>query len=343
MFDKKIKSKIFYLFVILLISIVLAMGLVSNAQEKKSVLRVGAWPGAYTEVMQATIGTFEEDNNCTIEWVPDSAGDMLVKSRAHVVDIVFGDPIFAYIGEAQDLWEKLDEKSIPNLNNLYDFAKLSDYTIVTDYGVYGLAYNPKFITDPPTSWLAIWNPKYKTSIRGSAADSIELLVLMAELNGGDDHNIDPGFKKMSELTDIVVTWWKEYSEILTLWKSEDVWVTMITNGRAKWLGSEGANIEWVIPKEGGFPMISTINVVKGGENVELAKKFVNWRLSNPPQERFAEQLYYAPSVRGVNLDPETTKLMPSNEEISNLKTVDWRYIMNVFDEWTERWDKEIYH
>jgi putative spermidine/putrescine transport system substrate-binding protein len=345
MFERKIKSKVFNLFMILLIGIVLAMGLVSDAQEKKSVLKVGCWAGAYTNTLKAVIGPFEKEYNVTVEWVASDQADMLVKSRAKVIDVIFGDPIYSYIGEAQDLWEKLDEKSIPNLNRLYDFEKLSDYTIVVDFGITGIAYNPKFIKEPPTSLLDLWDPKYKgkVSISSSSTDGIDLLVLMAKLNGGDERHIDPGFKKMSEIKDNIHTWHKGYSEILTLLKNEDVWLTMLTNGRVVWARGEGANIDWVIPKEGGFATTSTINIVKGTENLELAKKFVNWRLSDPPQKLIAETLFYVPSVSGVILDPETAKMMPTNEEINNISNPDWRYILTVYDAWTERWDKEVYH
>jgi putative spermidine/putrescine transport system substrate-binding protein len=280
-----------------------------------------------------------------VQFIPEAGADALVKARAHVVDVVFGDPIFSFTGEVQDLWEELDEKSIPNLKHLYDFGRLSEYTIITDFGVYGIAYNPKFIKKPPTSWLDLWNPEYKgkVTMRSFRPDTIELMILMAKMNGGDERHIDPGFKKMSELGDNVRVWWHGHSECLLLFKNEDVWLSVWTNGRTAWAKREGANVEFVIPKEGGSAMISTVNVVKGGKNVELAKKFVNWRLSDQPQRRLAEVAGYTPIRKGVILEPEAAKIMPAIEEIESLQVSDWRYILTVWDEWSERWNMEIVH
>src|SRR5690606_33933343 len=115
------------------------------------------------------------------------------------VDVIHADMAWAFRGEAQNAFEKLDPEIVTNLSALYPKARFSEYGVITNFGQYGIAYNPEEVNPAPTSWNDLWKPEYQGAVTtaGFDAANIELLVLMAKLNGGSEDNIDPGFAKMA--------------------------------------------------------------------------------------------------------------------------------------------------
>src|SRR3989337_1007379 len=92
--------------------------------------------------------------------VPSSGADNLVKARNREVDVIHSDPIFSLRSEGEGLFEKLDERFVPNLSRLHPVARYSDYPVAVNMGAYVIAYNPTYVVKP-TSWLDLANPKYK--------------------------------------------------------------------------------------------------------------------------------------------------------------------------------------
>ncbi|NLZ73022.1 MAG: ABC transporter substrate-binding protein [Bacteroidales bacterium] len=335
-----IQNSKFRYFVFTALAILCLFAQTSIAQQQT--LRVAAWAGSYTDCMVNTISDFEKEYNVKVEFIPSSSEAILSKAMTNQIDVGFTEPQFSKIGEAQGLWAKLEAEDIPNINRLVDFAKMSDYTLVTDFGIYGIAYNPKYV-EQPTSWEVLWDPKYKdkVAIDSFSLESIELMILMARQYGGDEYNIDPGFEKMAELSKNVRFFVESHPQLLTAFKNEDIWFALWSAGRVIWAIGEGANVDFAIPEEGTYAMISAVNVVKNSPNVELAKKFVNWRLSDPPQQEYAKVTKYVPVVKDIELPPEVANVMPTEEEIERIQMSDLEYITSVYDEWYERWTREV--
>ncbi|MDR1829084.1 MAG: extracellular solute-binding protein, partial [Methylobacteriaceae bacterium] len=185
----------------LLTAVTLSLAVSTAAYAQSEELVVAAFGGAYTDSVKKNIGTFEQANNVKVTFIPASGADGLAKAMAGEVDVIHADMAWAYRGEAQGAFEKLDPAIVTNLGKLFPKARFSEYGVVTNFGQYGIAYNPKLVKEEPTSWLDLWKPEYDGAIStaGFDAANIELLVLMAKLDGGDEGNIDPGFKKLAEL------------------------------------------------------------------------------------------------------------------------------------------------
>jgi putative spermidine/putrescine transport system substrate-binding protein len=180
------------------LAISLATTVSTFAQPKELV--VAAFGGAYTDTLKKHIAAFEQENGVTVTFVPASGADGLAKAMAKEVDVIHADMAWAYRGEAQGAFEKLDGGIVTNLSELYPKARFSDYGAITNFGQYGIAYNPAEVDPAPASWLDLWDDKYTGAVTtaGFDAANIELLVLMAKLNGGSEDNIDPGFAKLVE-------------------------------------------------------------------------------------------------------------------------------------------------
>src|SRR5262245_11250308 len=101
-------------------------------------------------------------------------------------------------GDADDMWVALDPARIPALNRLPAGMRRPG-NLGTGYGIInvGLMYNKNLVKDPPNSWTARWDPKW----RGKVVffdNNFMPLVLAARLNGGSEKQVDPGFKVWAE-------------------------------------------------------------------------------------------------------------------------------------------------
>ncbi|CAH1660865.1 MULTISPECIES: ABC transporter substrate-binding protein [unclassified Chelatococcus] len=312
-----------------------------SAQAQTRELVVGAFGGAYTEALKKNIAQFEKDNDVKVTFVPASGADGLAKAMAKEIDVVHADMAWAYRGEAQGAFEKLDPKVITNLDKLYPRARFSEYGVITNFGEYGIAFNPKEVSPAPTSWLDLWNPKYDgaVSTTGFDAANIELLVLMAKLNGGNEDNIDPGFQKMAELGKHITVFYSQHPQLLDLFRNNEVVISRWLRGRVDWANKQGVSLGFAAPKEGAIALVSTVHVVKGRPNTELAQKFVNHLLSVDGQMTYASDLGYTPARAGLDLKGIN---VPYGEDVvGSLLIADWKKIVPKMDAWKERWEKEV--
>lgn len=305
-------------------------------------LIVSTYGGRYEELVRESVPEFERATNSRVVFVAASGAAALARARNKEVDVVHLDLAWGTRGEAEGLFERLRPELLPNMRNLFNEAKISPYTVATNFGVFGIAYNPKFVPKP-TSWLDLWKPEFKgrVSARSFADETINLLVLMAKLNGGNEKNIDPGFRKMAELGRNIDVWYTAHPQALTLFKTEQIHMAVWTNARAFWAKGEGANVEFVTPREGGFPVVSTVHVVRGRKGA-LGMRFINHLLSEGSQRSIAEGLQYAPVNRTVEISAEIKARVPYGPAgISKLLFADWKEIIPQLDVWAERWQKEV--
>src|SRR5262249_17491888 len=115
-----------------------------------------------------------------------------------------------------------------------------------------------------------------------------------------------------------------------------------TDGRIGWARDEGANVQGAIPTEGFFPLVSTLSIVAGRPNQELAQRLVNHLLNAETGIRIADKLGYFPTNTAIVLPSEIqARLMLNPNNIDQLQTADWQYIVTVYDAWQARWERQI--
>ncbi len=321
-----------------------------NPQQTESSreLRVLAFGGAYTDVLKKNLEdtNFEKEYNCKVTFVSAEGADTLVKMNNKEVDVIFTDPLYSMRAERMGLAAKIVKDKVPNISKCYDIACISDYTVLHDVGAYGIAYNPALVSEPPKSWKILWDKKYarKVVIRGFRADTIELMVWAAKQRGGDERHIDPGFETMAELAKNVYAFAQSHPEILSLFQSGDVALGIWTDGRVAWAQEKGVPIKFSLPEEGGFLLMTSMNIVKDCTNIDLAYAYVNMELGVDAQVNIGEDLGYFPMNKDAYpklSDNVRAKMAFTPSNIENAQRADWRYIESVYDEWAERWEIEV--
>jgi spermidine/putrescine-binding protein len=320
-------------------------GFATRAFAQQAELVLSGFGGAYDEAMAESLKSFEQQHRVKVRIVPGSGANNIARVRNKEIDVIVSDPVFALRMEAERSFAKLDSRLVPNLAALYPKAILSEAVAAANFGGYVLAFNQSKISPPPSSWYDLAKPEYRgrISLRGFRPENIELMVLFAKLAGGDERNLEAGWAQMAKIAKNIDVWITGHAEHLELYRNDQISMSMWTDGRIAWAREqEGVNVQASIPKEGFFPIVSTVSAVAGRPNAELAQKLVNHLLSPEAGIRMAEKLGYFPSNTAAVLPAEVQeKILLNPNNIGSLKIADWKYLVTVYDKMQVRWEKEI--
>ncbi|KNF08790.1 spermidine/putrescine-binding periplasmic protein [Gottschalkia purinilytica] len=323
---------------------------VSNHKEQKT-LTISTHESVENIVRKNVFEPFEKKHNVKIVLELGNNINRLNKLREkdNKTDIIILTDYFAMQGVEEGLFEKINRKNIPNIENLYDIFKSplgEDYGPANTIASYGLIYNPNKVNEPITSWGDLWKSelKGKIGLNNITNSGGPFLLLIAADQAGVDikEDEDKAFEKMKELSKNVLKFHDKASESLNTFSAGETIVTDSYSFETKTIKEKVPEAKRIDPKEGSYAFMDTINIVKGTKNKELAEKFIDWILSEEVQKAQALDELESPINKKVKLNEEQAKgVIYGEEAIKSLKTVDLKYINKSMKRWTERWDKEI--
>ena len=260
------------------------------------------------------------------------------------VDVTMMDEVGAAQANAEGLYQPLEPSKVPNIEKLYpQFRIKGDPYTKFMFVSQALVYNKDMVKEKPTSWMAMWDPKYKGKIAApdiTTSHGVFLLLTAADINGGALKNIDPGFELLKKLKPNILTFYTQHAQLAQLFTQGDVAMASWTSDRAQAAIDGGAPLAWTVPKESAYIIDSTIGIAKGTKNLEGAQKYVNFVLSADAQAANARYTYLGPVNQETKLPPEIAGKLPVSD-LPRLKTADWGYVTTVLPQWTQRWSREI--
>jgi putative spermidine/putrescine transport system substrate-binding protein len=229
---------------------------------------------------------------------------------------------------------------VPNAKNLYESAKL---------GGYGVAFNPVTVVydkrkGDVTSWKDLWKPEWKGRIAWPSypgAQGTAALLMVAKLFGGSERAIDPGFAKIREL--------KPFAAIQG---SQDQLYTMFDQGVAdisiefgsftrSYAESRNPNIAIANPVEGQVIATNVACPTVGTKNQALVEAFIDLHLSEACQMQYARDIYYSPTVSGLNIPADLAPKLVLGADVNKLVDFDWDHVIAQQAAWTSRFNREI--
>jgi spermidine/putrescine transport system substrate-binding protein len=193
----------------------------------------------------------------------------------------------------------------PYQNRSFDPGNI--YSVPWASGVTGIAWNPKYVTQAPTSIADLWNPKYAGHV-GMMSDPQEIANFGLFKIGVDpvtsteaDWN-----KAASQLTQQrnsgIVRQYYDQSYINALSKG-DTWITMAWSGDIFQQNlSSGTNLQFVIPKEGGTIWTDNMMIPKYAPNPVAAMKLIDWFYKPEIAAMLTEAINYitpVPAAQGL--------------------------------------------
>jgi putative spermidine/putrescine transport system substrate-binding protein len=166
--------------------------------------------------------------------------------------------------------------------------------------------------------------------------------MLAQANGGDLKNMDPGFAKMKEVAENVVNF-DTTADLSKYFQQGEAWVGVWTNSEANAFSTTTKfPLDFVYPKEGSPALMTTANVVKGAPHQKLAEALLNYMIGEQAQTDIAQKLGFGPVNELVKLSPEAAAKVTYGPEAANrLVQMDWGTINTSRPSWTDRWNREI--
>jgi putative spermidine/putrescine transport system substrate-binding protein len=315
-------------------------------------LRINSFGGSFEKaIREAVVAPFEKDFNAKVSVTTALSSDALTKLKTSkgnpVLDVAYMDPAVIYSAKREGLLQRMDMAKIPNSKELHALAVDPDgYWIAELIAMTGIAYNTDKVKNPPTSWQDLWSPEYKgkvaiSDVAGTAG--YQFLVQAAKLNGGNEHNIDPGFEAIKRLRPNIVAYYKAPDEMSKLLSSGEAWLGPWYNDRMNALKAAGAPVGFVQPKEGAIAVVSAMCLPAGTKQADLAMKFINHQVSAKINGAFCTTMKESPTNKNVTLPSslDNAIILRADADVAKLIQPDNETISAQLADWISRWQQDI--
>ena len=186
-----------------------------------------------------------------------------------------------------DLLMELDYDHIPNAKaNIGDqyweqsrgFDPENKYSVPYCWGTVGILYNKTMVDEPITSWLQLWDEKYRDEIL--MQDSVRDAFMIAQKRFGYSMNtVIPNELQMvkNALIDqkpLVQAY--VIDQVRDKMIGNEAAIGVIYSGEAIYTQYENADLEYVVPQEGTNVWIDSWVILKDAPNKENAEKFIDF-------------------------------------------------------------------
>ncbi|MEU7883200.1 polyamine ABC transporter substrate-binding protein [Microbispora bryophytorum] len=218
------------------------------------------------------------------------------------------------------------------------------YTVPWASGMTGIAYNPKYVDTPPTSYSALWDPKYKGKV-GMFADSQEianfgLFAIGVDPDTSTSADWEKAAAKLTEQRDSgIVRKYYDQSYIDPLAKG-DIWICQAWSGDIFQKNlSDGTDLKFVIPEEGATIWTDNFMIPKTAANPVDAITLIDFFYEPAIAGSLAEYINYvtpvpaakdaivADAAKASGADRKTLEtiadsplVFPSDEDYAKLRT-----------------------
>lgn len=274
-----------------------------------------------------------------------------IAQREHPqVDVVLCDHVPWLSGMEKGIFAQIDDKSVPNLAQMYPVAPVrSDGKIFgcIAYGdVVAIIYQPAIFKKrnwaPPKNWADLFRPEFKGMLvipPVSNTFGMFTLIQLAAMNGGSITNIDPGFAALKKLAPNVYDWTTTYAKIANEFENQDSAIAVFSAGAAIEFRRRKIPVALVIP-EPSYLSPTTAGVVRNSPNPEGGRVLLNWLLSEKILTLRATRFGQIPMNRNVKMNTGNDQLAP-NPDMSKLQVIDYKNVLPRLPSWENRFDKEI--
>jgi spermidine/putrescine transport system substrate-binding protein len=186
---------------------------------------------------------------------------------------------------SRKLIQPLDMSLIPNVVNLASEWQNPSYDPGNKHSMpymwwtTGFAYDTAKIADKPTSWAALWDPRWKGKIAmlddyretfGAA-----LIRLGYSVNTVSDAELDAALALLQVQKPLLRKYTSD--EIADL-SGGDVWLSHAWGSDIYQVKQEKASVQYVLPDEGGIRGSDTMVVLAGAKHPIAAQMFINYML-----------------------------------------------------------------
>ena len=315
-------------------------GKAANGGSKKLVMY---W-GALDDWMAKDIKEFEKDTGIKVEAVRMSSGEVIGRIKAEKANpkasIWFGGPADGQIqAKADGLLEKYVSPAAAKIPD--KFKDKEGYWTGVYVGYLGFASNAKLLkekgVEAPKSWQDLLKPEFKGQVisanPGSSGTAYTMLATVVQLMGEEK-----GLAYMKALNGQMKNYQKSGTAPARLAGQGECMVGISFLHDAIKYREEGMkDLVLTAPSEGTGYEIGAVSIIKGGPDIENAKKFIDWCLTKKAQE-------IGQTVGSYQFltNPDATPPKQA-AELNNTKLInyDFPWAGSHRNELVEKWNKAI--
>lgn len=275
----------------LLVLLMLTLVFSSQSLAKNDVLRL--YTALDPNEAKIYLEAFTKDTKINVEWVRLSAGELLTRLKAEAknpqVSVWFGGSAIELIaGKNAGLLVPYKSRAAGFLKDSQTLRDKDWYWSGFYFGAIGFGCNTDWFeknkVDYPTSWNDLLKPEFKGQIciaypytSGTSFTTLATLVTLMEEDKAFEYwkKLDANMHHYATSGSAPVTSAGLGEVAVAIAFSHDI----ITKGPAK-----GYPIKLTFPKEGTGYEIGAMALVKGGKELALGKKFIDWSLSKRAQD-----------------------------------------------------------
>mgnify|MGYP000867087752 FL=1 len=322
------------------VACVLLVTLIVTGHSVKSdrMVNVCSW-GEYID--ESLITRFEEETGIRVNYQTAESNEALyslIKMGGADFDVIVpSDYMIARLIE-EDMLAELDYDNIPNFDLIDDTYKHlsydpeNKYTVPYTWGALGIIYNTAMVSEPITSWSAMFDPQYAGQVLmiNNSRDAIgaALLSLGYSLNTTDESQLEEAFNLIKQAKDNGVYQAFVMDEVFGKMEGGNAAIAMYYAGDYLTMLENNEDLAFVIPEEGSNWFVDAMCVLKSSQHKDEAEEWINFIAStdanlanmdyiwyaSPNAEALEEYPAYYQEVNDEELDPELYEIMAPSEE-----------------------------
>jgi putative spermidine/putrescine transport system substrate-binding protein len=305
-------------------------------------------------MLEQHIPQFEAETGAKVELAIGLAKDWFAKMRAAgkdnpPFDVMVANETYVAQLRAEGFFGALPADKVPNLKYVpKTLRQPNDVGVLGLVGPLGITYRSDMIAekDAPRSWFDLGKYGTKSTIFsiGNSGEP-QHVMKMAQMLTGDYKNWKPAIDwiakhlcncRQVDFSGTELTMLTQGESSVGLFDSPDWGI-----GRSKGL----TTLAWVLPKEGYCGMFEQdMNVCAGSKVKDLGYAFINYWLSAPVQQKWAEKFYWTPANNQVKIPAEAAKLIPvTPDQLGKIPRWDyvWLNSSGAREAMTDAWNRQV--
>ncbi|HEX2134907.1 MAG TPA: ABC transporter substrate-binding protein [Microvirga sp.] len=305
--------------------------------------------GVQEEWCRAMVNGFERETGIKVSMTRKSSGEIYAQVKAEAqnprADIWWGGTGDPHMQAAEE-GLTVEYKSA-NMGELQDWAMRQwEQSKGRAIGIYSGALGYGFNTEQlkskgvpePKCWADLLNPKLKDEVQvadpNSSGTAYTLLATIVQLMGEDK-----AFEYLKALHKNVNQYTKSGAAPAKATALGETTVGITFLHDLVTMVVDGAPVKTVAPCEGTGYEIGSMSIIKGGKNLDSARKFYDWALTPAAQKLGAEtKQFQVPSNKNTPIPPQAPKL-------AEIKLIDFDFAKYGSSEERRRllskWDAEV--
>src|SRR5229473_1735808 len=236
---------------------------------------VGTWGGDYQNLQQKhVVAPIMDAEGVQVIFATDNDSPRKTKMMAEQrlprgsMDVVALNGSGMYEMYTKGTLLDLDFAKLKNASHIMPTLK-TKYSVPHIYTGRVILYNPSKITEAPTSYADLWNPKYAGRVGVIDIQYQTTIESAAMISGGSTSNYEPGKEKLLELKKMGVRIYPTNEAMAQALKSGECWMCIMWQARGVMWQNAGIPIKIAFPKEGLGVALFGYSVPKNARNKDL--------------------------------------------------------------------------